>query len=83
MTLVAPVKTEKAIGKIEYENSITFEVGLDSTKKSVKEEVEKLFGVKVASVKTFVTSSGRKRAIVKLAKGSKADDVALKLKMIA
>jgi len=83
MILMAPIKTEKAIGKIEYENSITFRVALDANKDSIKKEVEALFGVKVASVRTKITSKGKKHAVVKLSKGFKADDVAAKLKMIA
>ncbi|MFH0738009.1 MAG: 50S ribosomal protein L23 [Candidatus Micrarchaeota archaeon] len=83
MILISPIKTEKAISKIEYENTLTFEVGLKSTKKEVWDEVEKLFAVKVASVRTFVTPQGKKHALVRLDKGSKADDVATKLKMIA
>lgn len=81
MILIAPIKTEKAIGKIEFDNTITFEVGMDSTKSSVKGEVEKLFGVKVADVKTYITPKGTKRALVKLAAGSKAEDITTKLKM--
>jgi large subunit ribosomal protein L23 len=83
MILVAPIKTEKAIGKIEYENTLTFEVDLKASKKDVKGEVEKLFSVKVASVKTFITPEGKKHALVRLDKSSKADDVAAKLKMLA
>ncbi|MEW6722899.1 MAG: 50S ribosomal protein L23 [Candidatus Micrarchaeota archaeon] len=83
MILIAPVKTEKAISKIEYENTLTFEVAMEATKKDIKGEVEKLFGVKVAGVRTFVTSMGSKHALVRLDKSSKADDVATKLKMIA
>jgi ribosomal protein L23 len=83
MILLAPVKTEKAIGKIEYENTLTFEVALPATKKDIQSEVEKLFSVKVASVRTFVTSTGKKHAFVRLAKEFKADDLATKLKMIA
>jgi large subunit ribosomal protein L23 len=83
MIIIAPVKTEKAISKIEYENTLTFEVGRESTKKDIAKEVEKLFAVKVASVRTFVTSRGKKHAFVRLDKASKADDVATKLKMIA
>jgi ribosomal protein L23 len=45
--------------------------------------VEKLFSVKVLSVNTFLTARGKKHALVKLHKDSKADDVAIKLKMIA
>jgi large subunit ribosomal protein L23 len=83
MILIAPVKTEKAISKIEYENTLTFVVAMEATKKDIKGEVEKLFGVKVAGVRTFVTSGGSKHAFVRLDKSSKADDVATKLKMIA
>ena len=83
MILIAPIKTEKAIGKIEYENALTFHVETSATKKDIREEVEKLFKVKVNSVNTFVTSKGQKHALVKLEKEFKADDVAIKLKMIA
>ncbi len=83
MILIAPVKTEKAIGKIEYENTLTFTVDGLATKKAIKDEVEKLFGVKVASVRTLVTPLGKKQALVRLEKAFKADDVATKLKMIA
>ena len=83
MIIIAPVKTEKAISKIEYENTLTFEVGRESTKKEIALEIEKLFQVKVASVRTFITSKGKKHACVRLDKASKADDVATKLKMIA
>jgi ribosomal protein L23 len=83
MILIAPIKTEKAIGKIEYENALTFQVGLKATKKEIQSEVEKLFNVKVHSVNTFVTAKGKKHALVRLDKGSKADDIAVKLKMIA
>ncbi|MBU0533035.1 50S ribosomal protein L23 [Candidatus Micrarchaeota archaeon] len=83
MILIEPVKTEKAISKIEYENTLTFHITLDASKPQVKEEVEKLFNVKVASVRTFVTAKGEKHALVKLTKEFKADDIATKLKMIA
>jgi len=83
MILISPVKTEKAIGKIEYENTLTFVVQNSATKKAVKDEIEKLFSVKVAGVRTFLTSTGKKHALVKLEKSFKADDVAVKLKMIA
>lgn len=83
MILLAPIKTEKAISKIEYENTLTFEVAAKAGKKEIKDEVEKLFAVKVASVRTYITPTGKKQAFVRLDKSSKADDVATKLKMIA
>lgn len=81
MMLISPIKTEKAIGKIEFSNTLTFEVAMNSTKNDIKKEVEKLFAVKVASVKTLLTSAGKKRALVKLGKGFKAEDITAKLKM--
>ncbi len=83
MILIAPIKTEKAIGKIEYENTLTFEVDLKATKKEIQAEAEKLFSVKVAGVRTSVTPDGKKHALIRLAEGFKADDVAAKLKMLA
>ena len=83
MIIISPVKTEKAIGQIEYANTLTFVVALDATKKSIQDECEKLFKVKVASVRTMFTSTGKKHAYVRLAKEFKADDVATKLKMVA
>lgn len=83
MILIAPIKTEKAIAKIEYENTLTFQVDNSATKKSVKDEMEKLFNVKVSSVRTFIAPTGKKHALVRLSKEFKADDVATKLKMIA
>ncbi len=83
MILLAPVKTEKAISEIEYRNTLTFVIDMKATKKDVKGEVEKLFNVKVAAVRTFITSKGEKRAFVRLDPSSKADEVAAKLKMLA
>ncbi len=83
MIIIAPLKTEKTIGRIELDNSLRFVVVLNSTKKQIREEVEKTFGVKVLSVKTLVTSKGEKHAVVRLAKEFKADDIATKLKMVA
>lgn len=81
MIILAPIKTEKAIGKIEFDNTITFEVDLGATKETVKKEVERLFAVKVGSVRTYILPSGKKRAFVKLQKGFKAEDITTKLKM--
>lgn len=79
--LIEPIKTEKAIGKIEFDNCVTFKVDEKATKKEIKAAVEKIFKVKVADVRTLRGSRGGKRAVVKLAKGSKAEDISTKLKM--
>lgn len=81
MILISPLKTEKAVGKIEFENTLMFDVNLNATKDDVKKEVERIFNVKVAAVRTFITPKGKKRALVKLAEGFKAEDVIAKLKI--
>ncbi len=83
MTIISPLKTEKAIKLIEEQNTLTFEVDLPSTKHTVAKEIEKLFNVKVDAVRVAITSKGKKVAYVKLNKANKADDVAIKLKMVA
>ncbi|MCX6771598.1 MAG: 50S ribosomal protein L23 [Candidatus Micrarchaeota archaeon] len=77
-----PVTNEKAIGLIELKNTLLFVVAPSATKPEIKEEVERLFEVKVASVNTLITPTGLKRAFVKLKDGFKADDVAAKLKIV-
>jgi len=77
-----PITNEKAIGLIELKNTLMFVVATQATKPEIKKEVETLFGVKVASVNTLITPTGKKRAFVKLKDGFKADDVAAKLKIV-
>ncbi len=75
------IKTEKAIGKIEFENTITFKVDNNATKEQVKNEVEKVFNTKVHSVNTYIAPDGKKRAIIRIAKGHTAEEISSKLKM--
>ncbi|MGV8176276.1 MAG: 50S ribosomal protein L23 [Candidatus Bilamarchaeaceae archaeon] len=82
MIIHGAVKTEKSIGKIEYGNAITLKVELTASKTDVKTEVEKLFGVKVAGINTWITPKGEKHAMVKVAEGFKAEDIANKLKIV-
>lgn len=83
MILLAPIKTEKAIQRIEYENAIVFRVSPGSSKPEIKDEFEKVFEVKVQAVRTYSTPKGEKHAIIRLTKDFKADDVSTKLKLIA
>lgn len=79
--LLYPITTEKAIASIEFANQLTFVVNKDATKGEIKQEVEKLFSVKVARVNTKITLHGKKHAYIKLKEG-KADDIAAALKII-
>ncbi len=80
--LLYPITNEKAIGLIENQNTLTFTVETMATKPQIKKEVEELFEVKVASVNTLISPTGKKRAYIRLKDGFKADDVAAKLKIV-
>jgi large subunit ribosomal protein L23 len=79
--LLYPITTEKAISMIEFENRLVFVVNKRANKQQIKEEVEKLFKVKVGKVNTKITPKGLKQAYIKLSQG-KADDIAAQLKIV-
>lgn len=77
-----PLVSEKAVGAIEAQNKITFIVRQDCSKADVKNAVEKLYGVKVQSIRTLRDMQGRKKAIVRLSKEFKAQELATKLGVV-
>jgi len=83
MMFISLVRTEKMVQKINIENALVFQVVLDADKKALKTEFEKIFNVKVKSIRTLITSDGKKNAIIRLSKEFSADDVAAKMKTIA
>jgi len=83
MMFISLVRTEKMVQKINIENALVFQVVLDADKKALKTEFEKIFNVKVKSIRTLITSDGKKNAIIRLPKEFSADDVAAKMKTIA
>jgi large subunit ribosomal protein L23 len=80
--IIRPVSSEKALSLIEKENVITLIVDRRANKKIIKEAVEKIFGVKVVSVRTLITRDGEKKAYIKLSKEYKASDIATRLGML-
>ncbi len=78
-TVKFPLITEKAVNVIETENKLVFIVNKKSTKTEIKKAVEKLFEVKVDSINTVNDAKGKKKAIVKINKKFKANDIAIKL----
>ena len=80
--LIRPLHTEKAIMKIEKENTLVFIVDRRATKHQIKEAIEKLFNVKVVKVNTLITSRGEKKAYIKLAPQYKADEIATSLGLL-
>jgi ribosomal protein L23 len=77
-----PLSTEKAIGLVSRGNTLTYIVDARITKKMIKEEMEKIFNVKVSRIRTVNTATNLKKAYIKLAKGSSAEDVAKRLKLV-
>ncbi|MEM4366526.1 MAG: 50S ribosomal protein L23 [Candidatus Anstonellales archaeon] len=82
MIIKKAVKTEKFISKVDFEGKITLEVDLKATKKEIIEEFEKVSGEKVKKINIYITPAGKKRAVIKLADPAKAEDVALKFKLV-
>ena len=76
-----PIATEKAVMKIELENTLAFQTGVEISKDQIKEEVEKVFGVKVEKIRTIIRDN-KKNIYVKLKKSFPAIDVATKLGLI-
>lgn len=91
-TIRRPLITEKALTTRESEGSLVFEVAPEATKTEVKQAVEKLFNVKVASIRTanFEGKERRrgkfsgykadwKKAYVRLKSGEKVPDFAAEI----
>ena len=77
-----PLATEKSVGIVDRGNKITYIVDSRASKTEIKEEFEKTFNVRVASINTVNMPRNVKKAFIKLAKGYNATDVALKLKLV-
>lgn len=50
--MLIPVISEKSLARVEAFNEYTFAVGRNTDKAKIKEEVEKMFSVRVLSVRT-------------------------------
>ena len=73
-----PLVTEKTMFNMDKNNTLEFLVHTTATKPQIKEAVEKLFDAKVARVNTRITKDG-KRAVVKFAEGSSAEDIGMRI----
>ena len=79
--ILKPVTSEKAVKMIDLDNVLLFEVERKSRKEEIKKEVERVFNVKVDSVRTLIRNN-KKLVYVSLNKKNLAIDVATKLGMI-
>ncbi len=81
-TIIRPLITEKAMAKIERENTLCFIVQRKATKPEIREDVKKLYNVKVTDVNTQISRTGKKVAYVRLSKETVAMDIATKLGVV-
>ena len=79
--MLKPITSEKAVKLIDIENTLLFQTDRRETRDKIAKEVESIFGVKVAKVRTLIRQN-KKYAYVKLVKENPAIDVATKLGMI-
>jgi len=77
--IIRPVHSEKALNKVDKENTLVLIVDMNASRQDVKKAVELLFNVKVDKVRLLITSRGEKKAYVKLSKEYKASEIATQL----
>jgi large subunit ribosomal protein L23 len=76
-----PFVTEKAMMLLD-ENKLQFIVNTRSNKKQIVEDVEKLYGFKVNSVRTMTTMKGTKKAILAFEKPESAHEIATRIGLL-
>ena len=76
------ISTEKAVGKMELQNTLLFVVDKKATKSDIKKEIEETYGVVVDKINVHNSMKGEKRAYIKINEKFRADDIAAKLKMV-
>lgn len=79
MTLKYPFVTEKAMVLLENQSKLQFLVSRDSTKYTVKRDLEKAFGQNVKSVRTIMNTHGEKKAIVSFENDKAAEEILSRL----
>ena len=79
--VLRPYVTEKTFDLIERQNKLVFLVNTKSSKQKIRLAIETLYNVKVQSVNTAMTITGKK-AYVRLDPGSSASDLASKLGLV-
>ena len=77
-----PLNTEKAMKKIEDENTIVFIVADRSTKPQIKTAFYQIYNTRVRSVNTVIRADGKKKAYIRLSGATDALDLANKIGII-
>ena len=76
-----PFVTEKAMMLLD-ENKLQFVVNTRSNKKQILEDVEKLYGFKVKSVRTMTTMKGTKKAILAFEESESVHEIATRIGLL-
>ncbi|MEG3056621.1 MAG: 50S ribosomal protein L23 [Methanoculleus sp.] len=79
MILKYPFVTEKAAMMLEGENKLQFIVQRDATKPEIKRELESVFEQEVSEVRTMMTMKGEKKAIIRFADETAAEEILSRL----
>ena len=74
-----PLTSDKAMRKIEVNNTLTFIVDARANKTQIKKAIMSLYQVKAAKCNTLITPQGLKKAYIRLAPVHDALDVANKI----
>lgn len=82
MIIKSPLVTEKVTGMIDQNNTMEFLVNIKATKPQIAKEISELYDVEVLSVRTMITPRGEKKAIVKLAGETSANELATRLGLL-
>jgi large subunit ribosomal protein L23 len=80
--IVRFVLTEKSLRLAERENKITVIVPRSTTKKEIRDYIEKTYNVKVEEVNTTIAMTGEKKAYVKLTPEYNAYDLLSRLGLV-
>jgi large subunit ribosomal protein L23 len=73
-----PYVTEKTMFQMDKNNALEFVVRRDANKPQIKKSIEKMFDVKVKSVRTRITKNG-KHALVVFMPEYKASDIGMRI----
>ena len=80
--LISPCTSERFYKKMEKENTIIFYVNQKANKQQIKDAFNKQFNVKPDRVNTMNTVLGRKKAFIRLPKGTEASEIANKIGLL-
>jgi len=76
------LNTEKAMKKVEDENTLVFIVDNKASKSKIRNAFNQIYGVKPRSINTLIRPDGQKKAYIRLSAESDALPLANKIGLI-